>query len=311
MALYDSAARLICETPILRLRRFEDAYACRGEIYAKCEFLNPTGSIKDRPVLEMLRRAAADGLLAEGGTAVMISGGAGGVSAAMICAALGLNCVVVSTDSLSLDDLRHIRAFGATVTMTPARSGLAGMKNRAAEVAGRTPGAAILDIFSDPANPSAHRLSTGPEILRDLPDPDYFVAGIGTGGCVTGCGEYIKMHRPDCVIVGVEPHDSPVVSGGMPGPHTLTGIGPGFVPDALNKYILDKVVRVRTPDALAAARQLALSEGLLCGPSSGAVLAASVFLAQQPQDAPRKIIAVLPDRGEKYLNRETYGGKGR
>lgn len=307
MAYFQSMSQITGNTPLVRLNRLGGFYACSGEIFAKCEFLNPSGSLKDRAALNIIKRAASCGELESGGTVICLSGGNGGISAAMICACLGLKCIVVATDNISLGDMRNIRAYGAKVIMTPAGRGLDGMKRRAEGLQREIPGSFILNQFEDGGNPLAHKETTGPEILCDLPDIDVLVCGIGTGGTITGCAEYIKMHRPDCLIIGVEPYDSPVLSGGLPGSHSLTGIGIGFIPDQLNQYILDKVIRVRTPDALSMTRKLATLEGMLCGPSSGAAAAAAVFLAQQDSMKGKKIAVVLPDRGETYLEREIYG----
>jgi len=301
MALYESARALIGDTPLVRLQKFEKYYACRARLYGKCEFLNPAGTVKDRTALGMLTAALERGELERGGTAVCLTGGSGGVSAAMVCAMLGLRCVLAAQDTMSLQDIRRARAYGAQVVISPASVGVKGLRERAQSLLSQHPGGFLVDQFENNDNPLTHRGTTGPELLRDLPDIDALVAGIGTGGTITGCGEAIKMHRPDCLIVGVEPQDSPVISGGLPARHSITGIGPGFVPETLNRYILDKVVRVRTQDALEAARQLALTEGLLCGPSSGAALAAAVFLGQQTRLFDKAVAVILPDRGDGYL----------
>lgn len=307
MSIFQSISQIAGNTPTVRLNRLEAFYSCRAQLYAKCEFLNPSGSIKDRSAISIIKRAAACGELSEEGTVICLSGGNGGISAAMICASLGIRCTVIATDNIALSDMRHIRAFGADLVLTPASRGLEGMKRRADSLARELPGSFVLNQFEDGGNPLAHKCGTGPEILSDLPDIDALVCGIGTGGTVTGCAEYLKMHRPDCLIVGVEPYDSPVLSGGLPGSHSLTGIGVGFVPDLLNTYILDKVIRVRTPDALSVLSNLAKLEGMLCGPSSGAAAAAAIFLAQQEDMEGKKIALILPDRGESYLERDIYG----
>ncbi|MEA4920962.1 MAG: cysteine synthase family protein [Clostridiaceae bacterium] len=306
MAVFQSITQLIGNTPLVRLQRLGAFYSCLGTIYGKCEFLNPSGSLKDHPSLDIIRGAISSGELREDGNVICISNGIGGISTAMICACLGYKCIVVASDNITLENLRHIRAYGARVVMTSSTLGLKGMRKKAEEIFESREGSFILNQFYDPRNPASYKRTTGPEILSDLPETDCFVAGIGTGGSVTGCGEYLKMNRPECVIIGVEPYDSPVLSGGLPGPHCITGIGPGFVPETLNKYILDKVVRVRTPDALTMARRLASLEGMLCGPSSGAALAAAIFIAQQEDFAERNIVVLLPDRGERYLEREIY-----
>lgn len=306
MAIYQNITQLIGKTPLLRLERLGSFYGCHAELYAKCEFLNPSGSIKDRSVMGILQERIRTGTVTAKTTVLCLSGGNGGVSAAMACAAIGLSCVVIATDNITLSDLRHIRAYGAKVLMTPAKEGLEGVQNRAWQMARANDHTFILDQFEDEGNPQSHKDTTGPEIYADLPDIDVLVAGIGTGGTLTGCAEYIKMMRNDCLIVGVEPYDSPVVSGGLPGNHSLTGIGLSFVPKVLNRYIIDRITRVRTPDALTMAQQLAALEGLLCGPSSGAALTAALSLARDPDNRGKKIVVILPDRGEEYLSRGLY-----
>lgn len=292
-------------TPLVPLRALGAFYSCHGEIYAKCEFFSPGGSVKDRTAHYVISKALEAGSLEKGGHVICLSGGNGGISSAMVCARLGLSCTVVASDNISLYDMRHIRAFGADILMTAAKLGLEGVRRKALEVQ-KQRGGFIYDQFSDPLCPEAHRKTTAPEIISALPVIDCFISGIGTGATVTGCGEYIKMMCPDCIIAGVEPYDSPVLSGGLPGYHVLTGIGAGFVPEVLNRFILDSVIRVRTPDALELSRRLALLEGLLCGPSSGAALAAAVSIAQDPSFEKKKAVVILPDRGEPYLDRETY-----
>lgn len=306
MVINTKQALLPGHTPLLRLEALERRYRCRGRLYAKCEFMNPTGSVKDRTALGMITAALEDGRLDESGTVIWLSVSGSGVSAAFICARLGLKCIVVASDSISLYDLRRIKAYGATLFMIPASLRLAGVKERCGQLAENAEKPCIFDLLTDQNNPLTHRKYTGPEILEQLPDIDALVCGIGTGGTVTGCGEYIKMHRPDCLVAGVEPWDSPVLSGGLPGPHSISGIGLGIAPEVLNDYILDKVIRVKTPDCYEAVSALASREGLLCGPSSGAALAAAIFMAQQEEWQDKNILAVLPDRGEQYLDRSAF-----
>lgn len=306
MALYQNITQIIGQTPLVRLRRLETYYGCRGALYGKCEFLNPTGSLKDRSAFSVLQRAAADGRVSPGGTVICLSGGRGGISAAMVCACMDLRCIVVATDNITLQNMRHIRAFGAEIRMTPAGDGLEGMRRAAGAIQSQLPGSFVLDQFDDDAAVQGHRAGTGAELLADLPNIDYLVGGVGTGASLTGCAEQIRRMRPECVIVAVEPMESPVLSGGLPGGHPLTGIGLGFTPGVLNKYILDQVARVRTPDAMTMIRQLCRLEGILCGPSAGAALTAAVSIAQSPEARDKKIAVLLPDRGEDYLSREIY-----
>ena len=306
MAIYQNLTQAIGATPLIRLRRLEQHYACLGEIYAKCEFLNPSGSLKDRAVMGILQEAARRGDLAPDTTVICLSGGNAGISAAMACACFGIPCGIVASDNISLHSLRHIRAYGAKVLMTPARDGLEGMQKKAEQLASTLPHPFLLDQFSDAGGMRVHKSTTAHELLHALPDLDILVAGVGTGSTLTGCGEYLKMMRSDCVIVGVEPLESAVLSGGEPGNHSLTGIGLGFAAPVLNKYILDRISRVRSADALSMCSRLAALEGMLCGPSSGAALMAAVSIAREEGSRGRKIAVILPDRGEEYLEREIY-----
>lgn len=306
MAIYQNITQTIGNTPLVRLHRLEAHYGCRCALYAKCEYLNPSGSIKDRTVMGILQAAARRGEITQETTVLCLSGGNGGISAAMACAVIGLPCIVIASDNIPLTTMRHIRAYGAKVLLAPAREGLEGMQQRAAQLATRTGNAFILDQFSDESGPDVHRAITGCELLDDLPEIDALVAGIGTGSTLTGCAEYIRRMRPDCLVVGVEPQESPVLSGGSPGNHGMTGIGPGFVAPVLNPYILDRIIRVRTTDAYAVCSRLAALEGMLCGPSSGAALMAALTLAGEKGFEGRNIAVILPDRGEEYLDREIY-----
>lgn len=309
MAIYKNLIEMIGSTPMVQLDRLGVFYSCFGTIYAKCEYLNPSGSVKDRMAFEIIRRAVMSGALSRDGYVICLSGGNGGISAAMVCAAVGVKCMIVAPSSIALSDLRHMRAYGARVQIVPGANSLEDIESRARELLAQNAGSILLDQFNDPINTEAHKHSAGAEILNDVPDIDYLVAGIGTGGTISGIAEYIKMHRPDCTIIGVEPSESPVLSGGMAGPHGLTGIGVGFKPPILNEFILDMIVRVHTPEALAVSKQLALTEGMLCGPSSGAALAAAIAYAQKQELHGKKIVAILPDRGERYLEREIYNGE--
>ncbi len=306
MAIYKNITQLIGSTPLVRLQRLEQHYGCTCALYAKCEFLNPSGSLKDRAVMGILQDAARRGDLSADSTVLCLSGGNGGVAAAMTCAAIGIPCIIVASDNITLHSLRHIRAYGARVAMTAAREGLEGMRRKAEQLKAQLPHAFVLDQFSDESGMQTHKATTARELLHDLPDLDVLVAGIGTGATLTGCAEYVKMMQPDCMIVGVEPLDSPVLSGGDPGNHSLTGIGLGFIPPMLNRYILDRISRVRTSDALSMCSRLAALEGMLCGPSSGAALTAALSIAREEGCSGKKIAVILPDRGEEYLDRDIY-----
>ena len=302
----DRATELIGQTPLLRLRRLEQAYCCRAALYGKLEGFNPGGSHKDRAALFMLRDALARGVLTEDMTVVEATGGNAGVSLAMACAMLGLRCVIVLPDNTPAEKRTLIAAYGARIEQTPASLGLSGCAERARELCARTPSFQPLQFEND-AGCEAHRRTTARELLQALPNGiDYFVAGVGTGAALTGCGEVLKMNFPDCRIIAVEPVDSPVISGGFPGAHAIAGIGAGFVPPILNVYIIDEVLRARTPDSFALARDCARLEGVLCGISSGAALSAAVTVAQRPETEGKSVVVLLPDSGERYLSSGLY-----
>ncbi|ODU57758.1 MAG: hypothetical protein ABT01_01580 [Clostridium sp. SCN 57-10] len=305
--VYGSAAELIGATPLLRLKRLEQAHGCRAALYGKLESYNPGGSLKDRAALFMLRDALSRGVLTEGMTVVEGSGGNAGVSMAMACAALGLKCVIVLPDNTPHERRALIAAFGARIEETPAAQGLARCAERARELCSASPCFQPCQFENDAAC-EAHRRTTAREILDALPGGiDCFVAGVGTGASLTGCGEVLKMHFPDCRVIAVEPVDSPVLSGGFPGGHVLQGIGAGFVPPILNTYIIDEVIRARTPDSFAMARECAAREGVLCGISSGAALSAAVSVAQRYENTGKTVVVLLPDSGERYLSAGLYG----
>ncbi len=299
--ILDNLTELIGETPVLRLNRLSRAHGCRTPLLAKLECLSPGGSLKDRAMLSILRGALERGALAPGGTVVETSGGNQGVSLAMLCAALGLKCVIVVPDDLPPARSEHLRRYGAQVVSVPAAGGIAACQSRVEQLAKEIPGAFVPDPFRNEDNPRAHRAGTGPELLRQVGTVDYLVAGVGTGGTITGCAEAVRMYCPECRIIAVEPYASPVLSGGFAGNHPLAGIGAGFIPEALNLYILDEVIRVKSPDSLEMARELARTEGLLCGPSSGAALVAAVMVAQRPEAEGKTVAVILPDMGERYL----------
>lgn len=302
--LYKNAAEYIGNTPIFMLSRLSAACGCLTPVYAKLESANPSGSVKDRAALYMLTRAMERGELKPGGTVIEATGGNGGVAIAMVCAALDLRAVIVLPDTVSPARREHLRRYGARVETVPADQGMTGCRSRARELGRQLENAYLPDQFINEDNCLAHREGTAGEILEVLPKVDYFIAGVGTGGTVTGCGEALKMRNPLCRLIAVEPMASPVLSGGFAGGHTLTGIGAGFVPEILNTYILDEVIRVRTPDAAETAGLLAKTEGLLCGPSSGAALWAAISVAQRTEAKGRTVVTLLPDGGERYLYEE-------
>lgn len=297
--ILDKFTDCIGNTPVLRLQRLSAQCGCFTPILAKLECFSPGGSVKDRAALAMLQGAMARGQLPAGGTVIDASAGNAGLSLAMVCAVLGLQCIIVLPDTVPELRRKHLRRYGAQVVVVPAETCASTVET----LKRSHPGAFVPDQFRNEDNPAAHHI-TGQELLRQVGDIDYLVAGVGSGGTITGCAEIIKMQCPDCRIIAVEPFASPVLSGGFPGGHPLAGIGPGFIPDVLNTYILDEIIRVKTPDSLHMMQQLSSLEGVLCGPSSGAALAAAVSVARRAEASGKTVVTILPDVGERYLNEE-------
>lgn len=304
--IYDSVEELIGGTPLLRLAGIERKNNLDAILLAKLEYFNPAGSVKDRPAKTMLDAAERAGRLGPGGVVIEPTSGNTGIALAALCAARGYRLMVTMPESMSVERRLLMQAFGAEVVLTPAAQGMAGAIARAGELEREIPGSVLAGQFVNPANPEAHRLGTGPEIWNDTGGKvDIFVAGVGTGGTITGVGEYLKKVKPDVRVVAVEPADSAVLSGGRPGPHKIQGIGAGFVPEILDRNIIDEVIAVKNEDAMSAAR-LAAREGVLCGISSGAALRAAMELAARPENSGRSIVAVFPDSGSRYLTTGLY-----
>lgn len=299
-AIFTGLTELIGETPLVRLERFSREHGCVTPILAKLEGANPGGSIKDRTMYAILRDALQSGKLKPSGTVLEVSAGNQGISLAMLCAAMGLRCKVILPDDVSALRLALLRQYGAEAILVPAALGAAGCQERAQKLCREDKSIFLPDAFSNESNAQAHRDTTGPEILKQAGSVDYFIAGVGTGGTITGCGEVLRMDNPDCRVIAVEPYASPVLSGGFPGSHPLAGIGPGFVPDILNTYLLDEIIRVKTPDALELTRELARKDGILCGPSSGAALFGAMLAAQRPEAAGKTVVTIFPDNGLLY-----------
>lgn len=294
----------IGNTPLVQLRRFSPREG--ATILAKLEFFNPGRSVKDRIAWHMVRVAEGEGKLAPGGTIIEATSGNTGIGLALVAAARGYRLVIVMPETMSAERVRLLRAFGAQVELTPGPAGMEGAVERAEKLLSRHPSWFMPRQFANPANPEIHRLTTGPEILAQLDGPvDAFVAGIGTGGTITGVGEVLKGNYPTMRIIGVEPAGSPVLSGGKPGPHVIQGIGAGFVPPVLKRSLLDEVRTVSDADAYQAMRRLAREEGILAGISSGAALhvAYQVALELGPQ---ARVLTILPDTGERYFSLEPY-----
>lgn len=297
--IYSDITELIGGTPLVRLSRFAPGLG----VLAKLERQNPAGSAKDRVALSMLRAAEAEGRLAPGGLVIEPTSGNTGIGLAALAAALGYRAVIVMPDSMSPERVKLIAACGAEVVLTPGAEGMSGAVAKAEEISARSPGSIVAGQFSNPANPRAHYETTGPEIWRDTDGRvAAFVCGVGTGGTITGVGRYLKEQDPAVRVVAMEPASSPLLSEGRAGAHAIQGIGANFVPEALDTSVYDEVVTVTDEDALAAMRELARTEGLLCGVSSGAAAFAARELAKRPEFAGKNVVCLLPDTGERYLS---------
>lgn len=297
--IYNDITELIGGTPLIRLSRF----APGAVLLAKLERFNPTGSAKDRAALYMIRAAQANGSLAPGGMIIEPTSGNTGIGIAALAAVLGYRAVIVMPDSMSVERIKLISAYGAEVVLTPGAQGMAGAVTKADELHAANPGSIIAGQFENPANPDAHYRTTGPEIWEETGgNVDAFVAGVGTGGTISGVGRYLKEQNPDVRIIAVEPASSPLLSEGKAGGHAIQGIGANFVPKALDTSIYDEIIAVTDGDALEAMRSLATTEGLLCGISSGAAAWAARSVAERPEFAGKRVVCLLPDTGERYLS---------
>ncbi|HIZ84549.1 MAG TPA: cysteine synthase A [Firmicutes bacterium] len=293
----------IGNTPLVSLSRCAAKHNLAGRLLAKLEGYNPTGSVKDRIAKAMLDAAEADGRLGPDTVIIEPTSGNTGIGLAAIAAARGYRLILTMPETMSIERRRLLAAYGAELVLTDGAGGMKGAIRKAEELAASIPGSFIPGQFCNPANPRIHRQTTGPEIWRDTRGQvDVFVAGVGTGGTVTGVGQYLKSRNPAIRIAAVEPADSPVLSGGKPGPHKIQGIGAGFVPDTLDREVLDEIIQVTNDEAFAAGRELAETEGILAGISSGAALFAARQIAARPESAGKNIVVLLPDRGDRYLS---------
>lgn len=301
--IYTAADQLIGRTPLLRLTRLEQQLGLNAVLLAKLESFNPAGSVKDRVAKAMLDDAEAKGLIGPGGTIIEPTSGNTGIGLASVAAARGYRVIIVMPDTMSVERRQLMMAYGAELVLTPGAKGMTGAIEKAKELASQTPGSFIPGQFENPANPDAHYRTTGPEIWQDTDGQiDLFVAGVGTGGTITGVSRYLKEQNPAVHVAAVEPADSPVLSGGKAGPHKIQGIGAGFVPAALNQQAYDEVLTVTTEQAFEASRALGRAEGVLAGISSGAALAGAIRLARLPENAGKTIVTLLPDTGDRYLS---------
>lgn len=298
---------LVGNTPLLELTRFNQKKDLQATVIAKLEYFNPAGSVKDRVALAMIEDAEAKGILQPGATIIEPTSGNTGVGLAFVSSAKGYHLILTMPDTMSIERRNLLKALGAKVVLTPGAEGMKGAIAKAEELQASTPGSWIPQQFKNPANPAIHLKTTGEEIWRDTDGKvDIFVAGVGTGGTVSGVGVALKQHNPQVKVVAVEPASSPVLSGGKSGPHKIQGIGAGFVPDNYNASVIDEVLTIENDEAILASRQVAQSEGLLVGISSGAALAGAVRLAQRPENKGKTIVALLPDTGERYLSTVLY-----
>lgn len=303
MKVYSSISELVGHTPLVQLQRFAAARGLKANLLAKVEYFNPAGSVKDRIACAMLDDAEQRGLLKPGAVIVEPTSGNTGIGLAALAAALGYRAVIVMPDSMSPERVKLIAACGAEVVLTPGAEGMSGAVAKAEEISARSPGSIVAGQFSNPANPRAHYETTGPEIWRDTDGRvAAFVCGVGTGGTITGVGRYLKEQDPAVRVIAMEPASSPLLSEGRAGAHAIQGIGANFVPEALDTSVYDEVVTVTDEDALAAMQELARTEGLLCGVSSGAAAFAARELAKRPEFAGKNVVCLLPDTGERYLS---------
>ncbi|MBQ8448928.1 MAG: cysteine synthase A [Clostridia bacterium] len=305
MKIYNSIEELVGGTPLLALGRYGKCVGAK--IFAKLEYLNPAGSAKDRIAREMIAEAERSGKLAPGGTIIEPTSGNTGIGLAAIAASKGYNVIIAMPETMSRERQLLMKAYGAELVLTDGAKGMKGSIEKAEELAREIPGAIIAGQFENPANPAAHRKTTGPEIWEDMEGKvDIFVAGVGTGGTISGTGAYLKGKNPAVKVVAVEPYDSPLLSCGRAGAHKIQGIGANFVPAALDTGIYDEIITVKTEEAYAAARALAKKEGILAGISSGAALHAATVLAERPENAGKNIVVLLPDTGDRYLSTDLF-----
>ena len=301
--IYTAADQLIGKTPLLELTHLEEKEQLSTKLLAKLEFFNPAGSAKDRVALSMILDAEERGILKPGATIIEPTSGNTGIGLAAVAAARGYKTVIVMPDSMSAERQILMGAYGAELVLTPGKDGMTGAIARAEELANAIPGSFIPDQFSNPANAMAHYRTTGPEIWADTDGKvDIFVASVGTGGTITGTGRYLKEQNPNIKIVAVEPAESPLLSGGKAGPHGIQGIGANFIPKVLDTGIYDEIIPVTTEDAYATGRKLGITEGILCGISSGAALYAAMEVAKRPENAGKTVVVLLPDTGDRYLS---------
>lgn len=312
MKIYKSVSELVGNTPLLRLSRMEKKENVPAVLLAKLELFNPAGSVKDRIAKAMIEDAEKSGLLKKGSVIIEPTSGNTGIGLASAAAAKGYDIIITMPETMSVERRNLIKAYGAKVILTEGAKGMKGAIAKAEEIAKETPGSFMPQQFSNKANPKAHYESTGPEIWNDIDgNVDIFIAGVGTGGTVTGIGKYLKEKNPAIKIVAVEPAASPVLSKGTPGPHKIQGIGAGFIPDTLNTDIYDEVIAIEDDEAFKTGREIAKTEGILVGISSGAAVAAAIKLSKRPENKGKNIVILLPDTGDRYLSTALFNDSSR
>lgn len=305
--IYNQLTELVGNTPLVDLKRLAEAKGAKAQVVAKVEYFNPGGSVKDRIALNMIEDAEAKGILKPGSVIIEPTSGNTGVGLAWISRVKGYEAIIVMPETMSKERQNLLRAAGAKLVLTSGAEGMKGAIAEANRLKDTTPGAVILGQFVNPANPEAHERTTGEEIWRDTDGQvDVFVAGVGTGGTISGVARALKAHNPNVKVVAVEPKSSAVLSGGQPGAHKIQGIGAGFVPDTFDRSVVDEIIPVENDSAILTGRELSLYEGLIVGISSGAAVHAALQLAQRPEYAGRRIVALLPDTGERYLSTQLY-----
>ena len=305
--VYSSIDQLIGRTPMLELSRIQKHFAVKAHILAKLEYFNPAGSVKDRIAKSMIDDAESTGRLKPGSTIIEPTSGNTGIGLCSVAAARGYRIIIVMPETMSEERRKLMKAYGAELVLTEGKAGMRGAIEKASEIAANTPNSFIAGQFVNPANPKIHRETTGPEIWQDTEGHvDFFVAGVGTGGTLTGTGEYLKSQNPAVKVIAVEPAGSPVLSSGRAGAHKIQGIGAGFVPDVLNTRIYDEIITVKDEDALNTGKLIGKTEGFLAGISSGAAVWAAVEIAKRPENAGKNIAVILPDTGERYLSTELF-----
>ncbi len=306
--IYEGFCSLVGKTPLLKATSFARESGIKGELFAKLEYFNPAGSVKDRVAVNMLLKAEEKGLIKKGGTVIEPTSGNTGIGLAAAAASMGYRAILVMPDTMSVERQELLRAYGAEIVLTPGSEGMLGSISKAGELKENTPNSFIPSQFDNPANPESHILSTGPEIFEDTEGKiDIFIACIGTGGTISGTGRYLKEKKPGIKIIGIEPADSPLITEGRAAPHGIQGIGANFIPENLDMSVIDEVITVRTEDAFSDCRSFARTEGLLVGISSGAALHGAKIIAERKENENKSIAVLLPDSGERYMSVKLFG----